>query len=221
MTVHIRKKKRRCSTKSCTLWRSAHLLHETSRPWTYAKAHSSHLLINVRLQECFQRRRPKLAQPVFSRSIANLPHCSVRVSTQTRDLGHFKLLKVRKGTFTTLSQTLSKNCPWGKNSDNTSTDICSTIRCKIQSCLKSQDNPKATQQTFWQVAPEQHLDNQRVNIFSTVRDKFDLDCNLWSLKAIDKRHSNLLLRSNWCQKSRNMLRCSLQKSTFKFLDNDT
>ena len=57
-----------------------------------------------------------------------------------------------------------------ENTDNTSTNICSTIRCKIQSCLESQDNPKATQQTFYQFAPDQHFDNQRINIFSTVRD---------------------------------------------------
>ena len=120
---HTKEKKKRCSTKPRTLWRSAYLLHETSRPWTYAQAHSSHLLTSARLLERFQRRHPKLAQPVFSRSIANLLHCSVRVSVHTRDLGHFKLLKVRKVTFTILSQILSKNCPWGNNNNTTRVPI--------------------------------------------------------------------------------------------------
>ena len=92
----------------------AHLFYETSCSWSYAQALPSHLLTNARLQERFTRRHSKLAQLIFSRSIANLLHCSMRVSVQTRDLGHFKLLKMRKGTFTMLSQILSKSRSWGK-----------------------------------------------------------------------------------------------------------
>ena len=151
--------KRRCSIKPCTLWRSAHLLHETSRPWVYAQGHLSHLLTNARLQERFKRRNTKLAQLIFSRSITNLLHCSVRVSVHTRDLGHFKLLKVRKGTFTILSQTLSKKLSLRENTDNTSTGICSSIRCKFQSCLESQDNPKRLSKPF--------TDSLQTNILTT------------------------------------------------------
>ena len=108
------RKKRRDSIKPCTLWRSAHLLHETSCPWFYTQAHPSYFLINVRLQEHFKRRHSKLVQVIFSRSISTLLHYLVRVSIQTRDFAHFKLLKLRKGTFTISSQILSKNCFWGK-----------------------------------------------------------------------------------------------------------
>ena len=108
------KKKRRCSIKPCTLWSERIFFYETSCSWSYAQALPSHLLTNARLQERSTRRHSKLAQLIFSRSIANLLHCSVRVSVQTRDLGHFKLLKMRKGTFTIRSQTLSKSRSWGK-----------------------------------------------------------------------------------------------------------
>ena len=46
---------------------------------------------------------------------------------------------------------------------------------QFSSVSKSKTIQKATQQTFYQFAPDEHVDIQRINIFSSVRDKFGLD----------------------------------------------
>ena len=107
-----------------------------------------------------------------------------------------------------------------ENNDNTSTNICSTIR-KIQSCLEIQDNPKATQQTFYQFAPDQHFDNQGMNIFSTVCDYFGLNC----IFGTSKRTANFTQNRSWETIEHLSLEiCSAVRYTSrlkKFLDVDT
>ena len=94
-----------------------------------------------------------------------------RVSAQTRDLGHFKLLKVRKVTFTMFSQTLSKNCPWGKNNNTTRAPTSAPpSAAKFSLASKAKTIQKRLSKPFKKSLLTNILTTSASNIFSSVCD---------------------------------------------------
>ena len=156
------KRKRRFPTKRRNVRKSTHLLDETSCPWDHAQAHPPHVLTNARLQECFKRRHSKLAQLLCYRTTANLLQCSVQtwVLTHNQIFGTSSCPKCETRLSRRVSKPSPKALPEG-HFDNKSTNICSTMRCKIQSCHE--------------ILGVQKSDQRASHIRFTVRCKFGLD----------------------------------------------
>ena len=192
MTVHKRKKKAVLDqTMHSVKW--AHLFYETSCSWSYAQALPSHLLTNARLQERFTRRHSKLAQLIFSRSIANLLHCSMRVSVQARDLGHFKLLKVRKGTFTIRSQILSKSRSWGKIMTTRGPTSAPPSAAQFSLASKS----RAIQKRLCKLFTNSLLTNILTTSASTSCPPFAINSVLTVIFGASKRSANSIQIRSW------------------------